>query len=171
MRVKHVLFKWFKRFYPFNIFEENEFLENFYNRSFIFTESCKYDLDPEIHLDWNTLYGLYLGFFRRKKNLVKFVWRYDNFFDKIEIGAFWVIDGKKNWQSLNFIPIGSQVNLKMEFYDDCVVFKVLDDLIVKSKYCLYFKNNLLKLSRYKIDMSFNDKKRAPHKIEIIEVVN
>lgn len=165
---KHIIFKGFRRPFPFRIVGLNKIDDYIYQKSFKFTESCRYNLYTEDQMDWNKLYGVSFGIFGIHKNSVRFVWRYNLTKQDIEIGAYWYIDGYRNYYKLCNIEINDTVNFKLTFLHDSIVFTVLDDLIPIGKYILYMDENILRKQKYECGIYFGGNRRAPQKIKIIE---
>jgi hypothetical protein len=165
---KHIIYKCLHRPFPFKIKGLNRIEDYIFKKTFRFTESCRYNLYTEDQYDWNKLYGVSFGIFGIHKNSARFVWRYDLVTQKIEIGAYWYIDGYRNYYTLCSVEINDTINFKMTFLHDSIVFTVLDDLMPISKYVLYMNENILKKNRYECGIYFGGNRRAPQRIEIKE---
>lgn len=165
---KHVIFKWFRRPFPFRIVGLNEIDDHIYKKSFKFTNSCKYNLKTKDQMDWNKLYGVSFGIFGIHKNSARFTWRYNLTTEKIEIGAYWYSHGYRNHYKICDIEINDIVNFKLTFLHDSITFTVLDDLVPIGKYVLYFDENILKKQKYECGIYFGGNRRAPQTITIKE---
>lgn len=165
---KHTIYKYCHRPFPFKIVGLNREEGNMIIRSFIFTDSCKYLLDENDQLDWNKLYGVSFGLFGIHKNSVRFVWRYNPKINKIQIGAYWYLDGYRNWYLLCSVELNQLINFKITFLKDSVVFTVLDDLVPIAKYQLYIDEKTLTKDKYQCGIYFGGNRRAPKNITIVE---
>ena len=165
---KHIIYKGFHRPWPFKIVGLTKEEAHIIKRSFMFTDSCKYLLDENDQLDWNKLYGVSFGLFGIHKNSARFVWRYNPKINKIQIGAYWYLDGYRNWWLLCSVEPDKLINFKITILYDSVVFTVLDDLVPIAKYVLYTPETLLKKNKYRCGIYFGGNKKAPQKIEIKE---
>ena len=134
----------------------------------MFTDSCKYLLDENDQLDWNKLYGVSFGLFGIHKNSVRFVWRYNPEINKIQIGAYWYLNGCRNWYLLCSVELNQLINFKLTFLNDSVVFTVLDDLVPIGKYQLYVDKKILAKDKYQCGIYFGGNCRAPKNITIVE---
>lgn len=166
--IKHKIFKCFHRPFPFKILGFNRINTDMEIRSFTFTESCRYEFKNEDQLDWNKLFGWSFGLLGIHKNSVRFVWRYNLTTCKIDIGAYWYIDGYRNYYTLYSLEIGKTYRFKLTLLRDSVIFTVLYDYIPVSKYQLYLTDEVLDKQKYQCGIYFGGNRRAPHKIEIIE---
>lgn len=164
----HTIYKYCHRPFPFKIVgldvEDNKIVQ----RVFEFTDSCRYHLNKGDQHDWNKLYGFSFGLFGIHRNSVRFVWRYNPNIDKIEIAAYWYVDGYRNWFNLCAIDINKPIKFKMAFFNDSVIFTVLDDYVAIAKYHLYVESNIFSKERYCCGIYFGGNRRAPQKIKIIE---
>lgn len=165
---KHIIYKGLHRPFPFKIKGLNRIEDYIFKKTFRFTESCRYNMHTEDQYDWNKLYGVSFGIFGIHKNSARFVWRYDLATQKIEIGAYWYIDGYRNYYTLCSVEINDTINFKMTFLHDSIVFTVLDDLMPTSKYVLYMNEDILEKNRYECGIYFGGNRRAPQRIEIKE---
>lgn len=165
---KHIIYKGLHRPFPFKIKGLNKIDGYILKKTFKFTESCRYNLHTEDQYDWNKLYGVSFGIFGIHKNSARFIWRYDLATQKIEIGAYWYIDGYRSYHTLCSVEINDTINFKMTFLHDSIVFTVLDDLMPISKYVLYMNEDILKKNRYECGIYFGGNRRAPQRIEIKE---
>lgn len=165
---KHIIYKGLHRPFPFKIKGLNIIDKHIFKKTFKFTESCRYNLYTEDQLDWNKLYGVSFGLFGIHKNSARFVWRYNLVTQKIEIGAYWYLEGYRNYYSMCDVEINDLVNFKITFLHDSVIFTVLDDMIPISKYVLYMKEEVLRKNRYECGIYFGGNRRAPQRIEIKE---
>lgn len=167
---KHIIYKGLHRPFPFKIKGLNRIDEHIFRKTFKFTESCRYNLYTEDQLDWNKLFGVSFGLFGIHKNSARFVWRYNLTTEKIEIGAYWYLDGYRNYYKLCDVEINNVVNFKLTFLHDSIIFTVLSDLLPIGKYVLYFDENVLRKQKYECGIYFGGNKRSPQKIEIIEYI-
>lgn len=71
-----------------------------------FTDSCRYRLDNGDQEDWNKLFGICYGLFGIHKNSARFVWRYNEEYDTIDIGVYYYIDGIRKWNKVKEVRIG-----------------------------------------------------------------
>ena len=165
---KHTIYKGFHRPFPFKIVGFTREEDHIIRRSFKFTESCRYNLYTEDQLDWNKLYGVSFGLFGIHKNSARFAWRYNLTNRKIEIGAYWYLDGYRSYYHMCDVEINDLVNFKITVLYDSVVFTVLDDLVPIAKYVLYTPETLLKKNKYRCGIYFGGNRRAPQRIEIKE---
>lgn len=165
---KHIIYKHCHRPFPFKIVGLNRINEHLYKRSFKFTESCKYNLHNEDQKDWNKLYGVSFGLLGIHTNSVRFVWRYNPTTQMIEIGAYWYLEGYRNYYSLCNVEINDLVNFKLTFLHDSVIFIVLDDLVPIAKYVLYVNEDVLRKQKYECGIYFGGNRRAPQRIIIKE---
>lgn len=165
---KHIIYKGLHRPFPFKIKGLNKIEEHIIRKSFKFTESCRYNLYSEDQLDWNKLFGCSFGLFGIHKNSVRFVWRYNLVTQKIEIGAYWYLEGFRNYYHMCDVEINDLVNFKITILYDSIIFTVLDDLVPISKYVLYTPESLLKKNKYECGIYFGGNRRAPQRIEIKE---
>lgn len=165
---KHIIFKGFRRSFPFKIVGLNKIDDYIYKRSFKFTDSCKYNLKTEDQMDWNKLYGVSFGIFGIHKNSVRFTWRYNLTTEKIELGVCWYLEGYKNYYKICDVEINDIINFKLTFLYDSIIFTILDDLVPIGKYVLYFNENILNKQKYECGMYFGENKRAPQTITIKE---
>lgn len=166
--MRHTIYKHFHRPFPFKIVGLNKIDDYIYKKIFRFTDSCKYNLGNEDQLDWNKLYGVSFGIFGIHKNSVRFAWRYNLVTHKIEIGAYWYLDGFRNYHKLCDVEINDIINFKLTFLHDSVVFTVLDDLTTIGKYVLYLNENVLRKQKFECGIYFGGNRRAPQEIEIVE---
>lgn len=171
---KHIIFKGFRRPWPFRIIGLQSQEDYMMRKSFTFTESCRYDLNSDDQYDWNKLYGASFGLFGIHKNSVRFVWRYNKTTDKIDIAAYWYLNGERCWYELCSVEIGKRFNFKITFlknstvFSPDVVFTVLDDYVPIAKYYLSIDEKTFEKDRYCCGIYFGGNRRAPQRIEIIE---
>lgn len=165
---KHIIYKGFHRPFPFRILgicQEDSYM---IKKCFTFTDSCKYNLGDEDQLDWNKLFGVSFGIFGIHRNSARFVWRYDPTSTKIEIGAYWYINGYRSWYNLTAIDLNKKYNFKICIFDESVVFTVLDDYAAIGKYILCIDKKITDKNRYKCGIYFGGNRTAPQRIEIVE---
>ena len=129
-----------------------------------FTDSCRYDVGED-QLDVNKLFGI--GYFpTHHTNSVRFGWRYDKNVDKIEILAYYYLNGDRHFDTLTWADIGvsyrcvifiepNNHTLCMGKKDTGSLFEVEYSVPVKRKSVGYL------LRPY-----FGGNKKAPHNIEI-----
>lgn len=165
---KHIIWRGFHRPFPFRILGLNKIEDYIFKKGFTFTESCKYNLYDEDQLDWNKLYGVSFGLFGIHKNSVRFVWRYDLYFNAMNIGAYWYIDGVRNFKELCSLSLNKQYNFKLTFLDNKVIFTILDEYIAIGKYILEMDANVINKNKYECGIYFGGNRRAPQRIEIVE---
>lgn len=71
-----------------------EYFKKTFSKQFMFHPDCRYDIGID-QSDWNKLYGVFLGVFGIHKHSFRFVWRYCQEYDKIEIGAYYYFNTEK----------------------------------------------------------------------------
>lgn len=165
---KHIIYKHCHRPFPFKIVGLTKETDNIIKRTFVFTESCMYLLDDGDQYDWNKLYGVSLGLFGIHKNSVRFAWRYNPETCRIEIAAYWYINGNRCWKYLCSLTINKEYNFKITFFNDSVIFTVMDDLTPIGKYQLEMNPKIIEKERYQCGLYFGGNRRSPQRIEIIE---
>lgn len=166
---KHIIYKGFHRPFPFKILGLCREYDYIIKRNFIFTDSCKYELDKGDQLDWNKLFGISFGLFGIHKNSVRFVWRYNPDKDIINIGAYWYVNGIRDYYSLVDIPFNKEYTFKITILGNQVIFTVLDEFIAIGKFALnVFDDKTISKNKYKCGIYFGGNRRAPQRIEIVE---
>lgn len=76
-----------------------------------FTESCRYDIGND-QGDINKLFGI--GYFpHHHDNSVRIGWNYDIVSGKINVFAYWYVEGSREWQYLRSVEIGQPYYFKM----------------------------------------------------------
>ena len=159
--------KGFHRPLPFKVLAFNKIKTLNFTRKFIFTDSCVYNLQDENQSDWNKLFGIFLGLFGIHKNSFRFVWRYVERCNNIEIGAYWYLNGKRNFTLLCAIPLNTEFLFNLAFADDRVIFSVVKDVTV-SNHEVFVNTKIMTKVRRECGIYFGGNRRAPHKITIIE---
>jgi hypothetical protein len=164
---KHNIHKWCHR--PlFSIPGLKKVKNNNIRKCFRFTDSCRYILDKGDQFDWNKLVGFILGIFGIHKNSFRFVWRYNPDIDKIEIAAYWYIDGVRNWKHICNLNFNENYIFDIKIMEGCVVFKVLEDGYIRIAYHEEPMWDMTEDNKYMCGIYFGGNRRAPHKITISE---
>lgn len=125
----------------------------------VFTESCRYNFDNDDQLDWNKLFGFCLGINGVHKNSARIVWRYKHEADKIELAAYYYINGIRICRRLTTVEIN----------------RVIDLEIVKSGHSIFFNaygflrdHDIIESNKpvFGCGLYFGGNRRAPHNITI-----
>lgn len=115
-------------------------------KKFRFGPTCRYDVG-DLQSSWNKLFGMSWGFFPLIKqwmqhgNSSRFAWRYNRGSDKIEVCAYYYVDGVRyypeidgrKWQSLE---IDKEYTFKISVYDNHAIYIVEEDGIMIFYYCI-----------------------------------
>lgn len=122
-----------------------------------FTESCKYEIGDD-QSDINKLFGV--GHFpHHHKNSVRFGWRWVPDLGKIEVLAYYYIDGKRMDRHMVYVEIGErlvyEINGEGNFYS----------LIIHGSTYLDIPLKPCKVG-YLLQTYFGGNQTAPHDIEI-----
>lgn len=87
--------------------------EFYMDRTFMFTENSKYNLNDSDQLDWNKLIGVCYGVFGIHKNSDRIVWRYDAERDVFELAAYWYNNGERGYKILSTVEVGEEFRVRM----------------------------------------------------------
>lgn len=121
-----------------------------------FTESCRYDIGKD-QGDINKLFGV--GYFpSHHDNSVRIGWNYDIGSGKINIFAYWYVEGTRGWQYLRSVEIGEQHYFKI--YIDGNMHRL--DVAGRT---YYIDVNATKVS-YLLRPYFGGNRKAPHTVII-----
>lgn len=125
----------------------------------VFTESCQYNFDNDDQLDWNKLFGFCLGINGVHKNSARYVWRYKPIADKIEIAAYYYIDGKRQYRKVTSVKINQCVTLEILKTGRSIFFFAEDFLV---------DDNVITSNRaaFGCGLYFGGNRRAPQNITI-----
>jgi len=150
----------------------NEWKPKFYcysptriTKTFIFTESCRYDLGTVDQLDVNKLFGIGLGL-NHHKNSIRLGWRYDLYMNNIALYAYDYNDKDRSSRYIGSVKIGDEVNLsirmnwKQNFYRIFVNGKESCNI----QYDFPSKFNI----KTKLGVYFGGNRECPHNMELIE---
>lgn len=133
-----------------------------YSESFIFTDSCKYDIDEKSCV--NKLFGFCFGF-GVHKNSIRFGWTYNRELDLIEIWSYVYLDGKLTKNIIFSCKTNEthyyEILINQISKDEYNVFLIIDSEVRKRQYFNVNKFFITSLGPY-----FGGKTRAPHDIEI-----
>jgi hypothetical protein len=135
--------------------------------TFMFMENCRYTLNKEDQYDWNKLFGLFIGINGIHKNSYRFVWRYNNVSDIIEIGIYTYLNSVRNYNTFCNVKINKLIDLEINllkiengmivhFKSDCKEERVEYIMKGKIKGCLVFNAGLY----------FGGNNTAPHTMSI-----
>ena len=81
-----------------------------------FNNTCKYKIGAD-QMDWNKLVGI-SNTLNPRIDSIRFVWRYDSYFDMFEIGVYKETNNK--WEVKTLTYVLKEANLKMKFTSDTV---------------------------------------------------
>jgi hypothetical protein len=121
-----------------------------------FTESCRYDIGRD-QGDINKLFGI--GYFpHHHDNSVRIGWNYDIISGKINLFAYWYLEGKRHWHYLRSVDIGEVNYFSIQVREQ-------DHIIDVSgrKYCVDVRGRSV---GYFLRPYFGGSKTSPHTIII-----
>jgi hypothetical protein len=121
-----------------------------------FNNTCKYKIGAD-QMDWNKLVGI-SNTLDPRIDSIRFVWRYDSYFDMFEIGVYKETNNK--WEVKTLTYVLKEANLKMKFYNSFVELIGYDGRNLNhAKIVLEFKKNKLTL---RTNPYFGGNVPAPH---------
>lgn len=103
--------------------------EQIINMELVFDETCRYHLDNNDQYDWNKLYGWSFGIDGIHQNSIRFVWRYNENEDLIEIAPYAYINGERIYPNQNQIAkvkIGELISTQISVLDNKVKTKIIE---------------------------------------------
>lgn len=151
----------------------NQFKPKFYcstptriTKTFIFTESCRYDLGNIDQLDINKLFGIGLGL-RHHNNSIRLGWNYDEIQKKIAIYSYDYNYGDRYSRLLTLVPIGEKVKLEIRMNWKQNFYRVFENDKEIGSVQYEFPNKLC--LKTKLGVYFGGNQKAPHTMEILEL--
>lgn len=155
---------------PIFLFSKDFCKKNF-QKTFKFTDSCRYYMRR--HQDnWNKLYGFCLGIRGIHRNSFRIVWRYIADIDKIEIAAYYYMNGK-NWEAkhIKYVDVNDEVKCDIRLTSVDGYLRVTFSVITPSNGAYsQCQTDYALLSNPRIGFGcglyFGGRKRAPHNIVI-----
>ncbi len=140
------------------------FFGNTMQRSVIFNESCKYDLQNSDQQDWNKLFGFSIGF-NHMRNSARFAYRWNVEKQVIEIAYFYHENGEQNFGIFTNITLNSRIILSVyKMKAGCltqIFFRIYGD-----KQYTFSSQIPYKKYGYKLYPYFGGNQAAPHDIKI-----
>lgn len=142
----------------------------------LFTESCRYEVQPQDQKDWNKLFGMSFGFcplikqYQMHYNSARFGWRYNTLKKVIEVTPYLYDNGKRLYAEIlgmkpaelnigqkylmSIIPLNNEVTYEIVDMDDNVIFRETIHQAVPS------------LKGWQAPPYFGGNQKAPHDIII-----
>lgn len=150
-----------------NLIKWFNFGRNKFGRSFIFTETAKYNLNDNVAQDrWQKLFGQSFNFSFHHENSARFVFRYNPRTDLFEIGSYVYINGVRKWKLVSSLKCDVKIKLDIIFEENIIFFLVNDE--IKDRYIL---DKNIKNYGYTLGVYFGDSSNrypnAPHDMRIL----
>ncbi len=133
--------------------------------TFIFTDSCRYDIEEKSCV--NKLFGFSLGLFNVHKHSYRFGWTYNNEKDVIDIWVYYYNKGKLYKNKIYEAELNSPISLEINTYKDTEKKLITNYFIVGDKiFSVTVLNDIKYWFLLTLGLYFGGKTRAPHKIEV-----
>lgn len=130
-----------------------------------FTESCRYDLQGDDHLDTNKLIGIgYLP--GHHKDSARFGWRYDISTEQVEILAYCYVNGRREIQHICHCMVGQRYDLHLKILSTCYYLAVHYTADVRSIGHAWVNHTHEKKFMYRLGTWFGGQSRAQHDTDI-----